>query len=206
MAYDNITSRADARVLETTQQIRDEIIQGIIKGSSILPLITKLPNMTSSQTEMPVLGSLPDAYWVSGDTGLKQTTKMMWDKKRIYAEELAVIVPIPIAVLEDSDYDIFAQYKPRIIEKMYQKIDQAIILGLDKPAKWREGLITSIINAGGAVAPSLDLSNIEDVEIPAWLKNLADILKRDLQEGDWVLFKASNGTGLDPLIEKLKGE
>ena len=35
---------------------------------------------------------------------------------------------------------------------------------------------------------------------------LADVLVRDLQEGDWVLFKASHGTGLDPLIKKLKGE
>ncbi len=156
MAYNDITTRNDVRVLETTQKIRDDIIQGIVQGSSILPLMTRLPNMTSSQTEVPVLGSLPDAYWVSGDTGLKQTTKMMWDKKRVYAEELAVIVPIPIAVLEDSDYDIFDQYKPRIIERLYQKIDQAIILGLDKPAKWREGLITSIINTGGAVAPSTD--------------------------------------------------
>ena len=35
---------------------------------------------------------------------------------------------------------------------------------------------------------------------------LADVLKKDLQDGDWVLFKASHGTGLDPLIQKLKGE
>ena len=35
---------------------------------------------------------------------------------------------------------------------------------------------------------------------------LADILRFDLQEGDWVLFKASHGTGLDALIKKLKGE
>ena len=36
--------------------------------------------------------------------------------------------------------------------------------------------------------------------------DLVDILKRDLHDGDWVLFKASHGTGLDPLIKKLKGE
>lgn len=154
MAYNNITTRNDVRVLETTQKIRDEIIQGVVQGSSILPLMTKLPNMTSSQAEMPVLNSLPDAYWVNGDTGLKQTTSMAWANKVLYAAELAVIVPIPIAVLEDSDYDIFEQYKPRIIEKFFQKIDKAIILGEDKPAKWREGLIPSIINYGSAVAPS----------------------------------------------------
>ncbi|MBQ3695865.1 MAG: UDP-N-acetylmuramoyl-L-alanyl-D-glutamate--2,6-diaminopimelate ligase [Alphaproteobacteria bacterium] len=36
--------------------------------------------------------------------------------------------------------------------------------------------------------------------------DLVDILKHDLQDGDWVLFKASHGTRLDLLIQKLKGE
>ena len=36
--------------------------------------------------------------------------------------------------------------------------------------------------------------------------DLADTLRQDLQDGDWVLFKASHGTRLDLLIQKLKGE
>ncbi len=36
--------------------------------------------------------------------------------------------------------------------------------------------------------------------------DFADVLRHELQDGDWVLFKASHGTGLDPLIQKLKGE
>ena len=35
---------------------------------------------------------------------------------------------------------------------------------------------------------------------------IKDSLINDLQEGDWLLFKASHGTGLDPLIHALKGE
>ena len=35
---------------------------------------------------------------------------------------------------------------------------------------------------------------------------LVEVLRRDLPEGAWVLFKASHGTGLDPLIRQLKGE
>lgn len=62
--------------------------------------------MSSKTYKMPVLDMLPLAYFVNGDTGQKQTTKMMWDKKFITAEEIAVIVPIPEAVLDDSDYDI----------------------------------------------------------------------------------------------------
>lgn len=154
--YGTITTRNNVRVLETTQKFNDEIIQGITEGSTILPLMTRLQDMTSSQASTPVLNNLPDAYFVNGDTGLKQTTAMMWKNKILYAEEIAVLVPIPINVLEDSDYDIIGQYKSRIIEKAYQLIDKAIILGVDKPATWREGLIPSIINYGGAVTPSSD--------------------------------------------------
>lgn len=70
----------------------------------------RLPNMTSKTQTMNVLDMLPTAYWVNGEvsgTGAadsaayKQTTKMAWDKKKLYAEEIAVIVPIPEAVLDD---------------------------------------------------------------------------------------------------------
>ncbi|MBQ4471761.1 MAG: UDP-N-acetylmuramoyl-tripeptide--D-alanyl-D-alanine ligase [Alphaproteobacteria bacterium] len=35
--------------------------------------------------------------------------------------------------------------------------------------------------------------------------DLKETLVADLQDGDWVLFKASHSTGLDPLIQELKG-
>lgn len=154
MPTNNIISRSNAHALEVEQTIINEIIQGVAQGSSILPLMTKLPNMTGKQAKMAVLSSLPEAYWVSGDTGLKQTTEMAWKNKFIYAEELAVVVPIPEAVLADSTYNIWGEVKPRIIEQFYKKIDKAIILGDDKPQLWREGLIPSIINTGNSVKPA----------------------------------------------------
>lgn len=145
-------SRSD--IIESTPQIRNEIAQGVVQNSKILPLMTKLPNMTKSKESFPVLSMLPEAYWVSGDTGLKGTTKLAWANKYLYAEEIAVVVPIPEAVLADSDYNIIGQAKPRIIEAFQKKIDEAIVLGKDKPARFREGLIPTIINYGHAVAPS----------------------------------------------------
>lgn len=154
--YNSNVGRDDAKALIPTQDIIDEIIQGAVKNSKALQIMTRLPNMTTKQAKMPVLSMLPEAYWVDGDTGLKQTSKAMWGNKFITAAELAVIIPIPEAVLDDSSYDIWGQIRPRIEEAFGKKIDQAIFLGKDKPTEWREGLIASIYNAGAAVAPSTD--------------------------------------------------
>lgn len=139
-------------IIESTPNLVNEIFQGVAQGSKILPLMTKLPDMSKSKESLPVLSLLPEAYWVSGDNGLKSTSKMAWDKKYIYAEEIAVVVPIPESVLADADYDIIGQAKPRIIEAFYKKIDEAIISGKNKPARFREGLIPSIKTAGNNVA------------------------------------------------------
>ena len=102
-----------------------EIIQGAIAQSAVLSMGRRLANMTAAQTRLPVLDALPIAYFVNGDTGQKKTTKQAWDKKVIYAEEIAVIVPIPEAVLDDADYDIWGEVRPRIQEAFGQVIDAA---------------------------------------------------------------------------------
>lgn len=150
----NLTTRANANALIPTQSISDEIIQGVIAKSQALSALRELPRMTTKQAKMPVLGMLPEARFLTGDTDIKPTTKLMWENKFITAEEIAVIVPIPEAVLDDAEYDIWAQIRPRIEEAFGKAIDNAIFLGKGKPASWREGLIPSIINAGADIAPS----------------------------------------------------
>lgn len=146
----NIIDRTGAESLIPVQE-SNEIIQGIITQSTVLQRGRKLPNMTSKQYKMPVLDMLPIAYFVNGDSGQKKTTKMAWDKKFIIAEEIAVIVPIPEAVLDDSEYDIWAETKPRIIEAFGKKIDGAILFGDDKPASWRADVVTTANTAKSVV-------------------------------------------------------
>ena len=151
----NIIDRTGAESLIPVQE-SNEIIQGIITQSAVLQRGRKLPNMTARQYKMPVLDMLPIAYFVNGDTGQKKTTKMAWDKKFIVAEEIAVIVPIPEAVLDDSDYDIWAETKPRIIEAFGKKIDGAILFGEDKPASWRSDVVTTANTAKSFVTLGTD--------------------------------------------------
>lgn len=149
-----LTTRKSANALIPTQKITDEILQGVVKASQALSALRELPRMTTKQAKMAVLGMLPEANFLAGDSDIKPTTRLMWENKFITAEELAVIVPIPEAVLDDAEYDIWAEIQPRIIEAFGKKIDEAIFLGKGKPASWREGLIPSIINAGANIAPS----------------------------------------------------
>ena len=129
-----------------------EIIQGVTKQSAALSMFRKLPNMTSNKMKMRVLDALPIAYWVGAtNNGRKQLTQMAWDNKYIVPEELAVIVPIKEDVLDDASIDIWAEVKPRIVEAFGKKIDQAIFVGVDKPAGFRADLLSSILNSGAYV-------------------------------------------------------
>ncbi len=152
----NIIDRTGAEALIPEERAA-EIIQGTIEQSAVLSMGRKLANMTSKQTKLPVLDSLPVAYFVDGDTAQKQTTKQAWDKKVIYAEEIAVIVPIPEAVLDDSEYDIWGEVKPRIQEAFGKVIDSAVLFGTGKPTNWRDGLVPSAVSAGAVVTETGDL-------------------------------------------------
>lgn len=145
-------SRSNAETL-IDEQVSREIIEGAIKSSRAMSMFRRLPNMTSNKTKMRVLDSLPLVYWQGSDNARKKLTKMAWDKKYITAEEMAVIVPIPENVLDDADYDIWGEVKPRIQEAMGKKFDQAVFTGDDKPAGFRADLLTSALNAGATVTP-----------------------------------------------------
>lgn len=147
----NITARTDLSGL-IPEPVTREIIQGVTEGSAVLNMGRRLPNMTSKTQTMNVLDMLPTAYFVNGDTGTKQTTKMKWDKKKIVAEEIAVIVPIPEAVLDDADYDIWGEVRPRLVEAFGKVIDGAILFGTNKPTSWRDSVLETCTKAGSVVA------------------------------------------------------
>jgi HK97 family phage major capsid protein len=133
-----------------------EIFQGIVANGAVLRVGKRLPNMTAQTQAINVLDMLPLAYWVDGDTGFKQTASQGWDTKKLYAEELAVIVPIPEAVLADSAYDIWGEVRPRLVEAMGRRIDEAILFGTGKPQNWRDSILETATDASAVVTDSGD--------------------------------------------------
>lgn len=147
----NIVNRADAEAI-IREQVVEAIEQDAPKSSTFMALAKKLPNMTSKQTRIRVLDFLPTAYWVNGDTGMKQTSRQAWDNVYLTAAELAVIVPIPEAVLDDAEFDIMGEVTPRVVEAIGQRVDSAIIFGDNRPAEWQNDIITLARQAGNNVA------------------------------------------------------
>ena len=143
-----LREQAEALIQE---QLINTIQQDAPKTSVFMSLARKLPNMTSKQTRMPVLDMLPMAYWVNGDTGFKQTSQQAWENVYLTAAELAVIVPIPETVVADASFDILGEIQPRIVEAIGQRVDSAIIFGINKPDEWGLDIVSRARQAGNNV-------------------------------------------------------
>jgi len=150
-------SGAEALMPEDYQR---EIIQGVPEMSSVMALGNRLPNMTRQQRRMPVLSVLPTAYFLNpgptvrtdeSDLSFKQASRMMWENKYIDAEELAVIVVVPENVLDDADYDIWTEVRPKLLEAFGVAFDAAVYYGTNAPASWPDAIVPAAIAAGNFV-------------------------------------------------------
>lgn len=148
--FASIIGRAEVGDALLPDQVINEIIAEAPKSSVVLDRARRV-RMSAKKAKQPVLASLPGAYWVDGDTGLKQTDEVTWGSTVITAEELAVIVPIPDAVVDDANVPLWDQVRPLLAEAIGIKVDQAALFGVDKPASWPTAVIPAAIAAGNTV-------------------------------------------------------
>jgi len=148
-SYTNITSRTDAQAL-MPEEVSNAILNDLTSDSAAMTMFRHIP-MSRAQTRMPVLSALPTAYFVTGDTGLKQTTEVNWANKFLNVEELACIVPIPDSVLEDMDFDAWGSVIPLCRQAIGRALDAAIFFGTNKPASWPSDIVTAATAAGNTV-------------------------------------------------------
>lgn len=146
MPYNNSTDATDVGKLIPEGQAT-EILKNIPQQSAALSLFRRVP-LSTRTSRQPVLSALPVAYWVSGDTGLKQTTEMAWTDVVMTVEEMAVIMPVPINVIDDMSFDIWTEARPLIEEAMGRTLDSAVFFGVNKPASWPAAVGPGAITAG----------------------------------------------------------
>jgi len=151
----NYIDRSDVGTELMPDQVVSEIIQEMPK-TSVMLTNAKQVRMSSKKYKQPVLATLPEAYWVDGDAGLKNTSKSDWTGLEMVAEEMAVIVPIPDAVVDDTKINLWDAIKPLIAEAFAKKLDGACIFGTDKPSSWPAAIVAAATAAGNVVARTAD--------------------------------------------------
>jgi len=188
-------------------------------------------NMRRAQQRIPVNTTLPTAYWLTGasldarDRGMKQTTSMAWDNVYLNAEEIAVVLPIAQALLDDLDYDFWTQVKPKVTEAFGLALDDAIFFGTNAPASFPTAIVTAANAAGNlVVAGASTVDFLDDVnnamatveadgfdvtgfwarrQVKAKLRGMRDTTKGFLMYGDDVGPQDSANTGMlfgEPII------
>ena len=152
MPFNNLVTRANTAAL-VPEAISTQMLTTLGETSAVLQLGTNIP-LSSNQVRFPVLSALPTAYFVAGDTGLKQTTEAAWANKYLYVEEIATIVPIPESVLDDAGFDVFGAIRPLMETAIARTLDAAVIFGTSAPTTWAtEGnLVAKAVAAGNVVA------------------------------------------------------
>lgn len=157
--YDQAVSRlgSGAANLVPIEQAA-EIISAAPAESAALQMFRRVP-MSRLQERVPVLSVLPVAYFVTGESGggfgagsgLKATTSAAWEGRYLQAEEIACIVPIPEAVLADTQYDIWGELTPLISASIGRALDAAIFFGAGAPASFGQPLVDGAVLAGNTV-------------------------------------------------------
>lgn len=149
MPYSNVISRSDVNAL-IPEDVVESMLGSITTTSAAMDLFTRVP-VAQSQTRFPVLAALPTAYWVNGETGLKQTTEVGWANKYLNIEELAAIVPIPEATIEDTSFDVWGAIKPLLEGAIARAIDATVFFGTNAPASFPTNVAAAAISAGNTV-------------------------------------------------------
>lgn len=169
MPYNNLVSRTSAQAL-IPENVSNEILGGLLNDSASLSMFRQV-RMSTNQTRMPVLSALPTAYFVTGDTGLKQTTQVDWSNKFLNVEELAAIVPIPEAVLDDMLFDVWGSVMPLLTDAIARALDAAVFFGTNKPASWGGAIVTDATTAGNVVNRSVATARTDKAGLAGYLSD-----------------------------------
>lgn len=148
MPYNNLISRTDAAALIPEEVSRD-MIRRATDESATLQLFRRVP-VARAQVRFPVLSALPVAYFVNGDTGVKQTTEVNWTNKYLNIEEIATIMPVPDNVLADVELDVWDEAMPYLVEAFYRALDAAVFFGTNAPGTWPTNVSAAASAAGNS--------------------------------------------------------
>jgi hypothetical protein len=177
MAYlsdGQIMSRTNNEAIELPEQVARDVVEGIEAQSVVASLAKRVP-MGSLTHLTPVVNSLPDAYWLTGDTSLKTTTVVDFDGVQLVAVPLAALVVIPDDFQADSTVNIGGEVVSLLQDAFAKKIDGAVMFGTNKPAAWTS---PSLYDGAAAVGNYSELA-ASDTDYAQGVANAAKLVAQD---------------------------
>src|SRR3954471_5215225 len=150
MPFNSLVSRSGAAAL-MPEEVSNELLRSLSAASAALTQFRRVP-VGRQQVRFPVLSALPTAYFVTGDTGVKQTTDMAWSNKYLNVEEIAAIVPVPDNVIADMDANVWDEAMPLLTQAVGRVLDQAVFFGTNAPASFPTNILAGAVAAGNTAA------------------------------------------------------
>jgi hypothetical protein len=134
MSFTDVINRAETGA-DLPDLLARELVTHISNASAALSLGNVVPT-TTRDSRVPVLTEAPEATWAASDTALRPTTAAAWTPQELIAEELSCIIPVPNAVLDDTEFDTWAAIRPLLARAAARAIDAAILFGVNPPSSW----------------------------------------------------------------------
>jgi HK97 family phage major capsid protein len=164
-AFHGFTAYRNGAEALIPEEVSKEIINGTRKESVTMKLMKRLPNVSTRVTKIPVLSLLPSADFVDGDAGMKIVTSAEWSKKQLIIGEIAAIIVVPDAVINDAAYNIWGEIQPLLAEQFARVWDRQVLQGGNPkaPVEFPAGIIPQAISAGNVVTLGTGLDVLDDL-------------------------------------------
>lgn len=140
----------------------NDIIQESAKQSVTMRTFRTM-RMPAAAVNLPVLSVLPLVSWVgefpdATPSARKPATRADWTNVVLTARELAAIVVIPEATLDDATVDLWAEIRPLLGQAIGKAVDNAVLFGgtsgATVPTGWPNGILAQAV----AATQTVDLS------------------------------------------------
>jgi hypothetical protein len=140
------------------------VARDLIAAAELESVAMRLGNvqrMPDGVESIPVVSVEPDAEWVDPRYGgRKKATTIEWSASRLEAEELACVLAIPQAWVDDSGFDVWGAVRGRLASAFAKRIDETLLFAVAPvPASFPAGGVIGV--AGAAVSGSDALDAID---------------------------------------------
>jgi HK97 family phage major capsid protein len=202
-------SRTDALSLIVEQRSRQ--ILALAQERSVAMETFRIIPLSTSTLKMPMLATFPSAKWLAAgappnddvDIVKKPVTKMSWTDQDLFVEEAAVIVVIPENVIDDAEYNIWAEVESRCAEAIAQLIDMACFFGTAPLG----GTIPASFPVGGIYGRAVAAANVYDPGSDTTAPDMAGDINGTLalvEEDGYDANRMYSGTGVRASLRNLR--